>query len=370
MTTGRLGLIINPIAGMGGRVGLHGTDGESASEALARGAAPVAELRAARTLTALRASVSKGDIDVVAAGGRMGSAVLSELAIPHTVVHQVADTTSAADTRAAVEAMASHGVDLLLVVGGDGTMRDVAAVAPARRIATLGVPAGVKMHSSVFATSPEVAAEVTLQFLNARTPQRLHHGEVVDNDSGGPELFAVLQVPAAGTAIQSAKSVSRKTSDDSELLGLAREVVEEMEVDRLYLVGPGSTVDHLCTVLGLRGTLMGVDAIVNGSMVARDLNERQILDLVTEYDKITLIIGVVGGQGFLLGRGNQQLSARVMNLIGAENTIVLAARTKLAGLDPAVLRIDVGDRSPHHPLRGYQRIRVARGESTVLRIVV
>lgn len=361
----RLGVVINPIAGMGGRVGLHGTDGAAAELARARGATPVASLRARRALERLRSSVAE-TVGVLTAEGEMGANVLDAMGWPHQVVCAAPSPTRAEDTRRAAAAMREHGAALLLFVGGDGTALDVVStVGP--DIAVLGVPAGVKMHSGVFATSPEAAADVARRYLAAPARVGTALAEVVDVRDGAPALLAAACVPAGGPAVQNAKGGAR-TEDAAQLALLGREVAAEMEPHRLYLLGPGTTVAHVNAALGLPATLLGVDAVVDGRLVGSDLAEAQIQELLGRYADVTLVLGVVGGQGFLLGRGNQQLSAAVVEAIGPERLVILAAASKIAAMDPPVLRVDLGDAAPAALLSGYHRVRTAPGRSTVLRI--
>jgi predicted polyphosphate/ATP-dependent NAD kinase len=362
--TRRLGLVINPIAGMGGRVGLHGTDGDALNAARFRGAEPVATRRARRALSRLRLT----GLDLLTSGGPMGSDLLRELGIRHTIVYVPGDPSHADDTRAAVAALAASSVDLLLVAGGDGTLRDVAGALAGRQVAILGIPSGVKMHSAAFATTPEAAADVASRYM--ADPARVGHraADVVDLSDEGPRLFATVQVPAVADGVQAAKSGPAR--DDSVALAeLGREVASEMSRGTLYLLGPGSTVGYVAAALGLAGSSLGVDAVLNGRLVGIDLDEHQLLGLLTAYPQRTLVLGVVGGQGFLLGRGNQQLSPVVVGKIGAANIEVLAAPGKIAALQPPVLRIDAGDDSAEQPLLGHHRVRTGRGHSTVLRIV-
>jgi predicted polyphosphate/ATP-dependent NAD kinase len=370
MTARRLGLVINPIAGMGGRVGMHGTDGDALAAARARGAEPVTGVRAARAMTRLRAAAgSPPGLSVLTAGGAMGAAVLDRLEMPYEVIHQPAERSTAADTRAAVTALADRAVDLLMLVGGDGTLRDAATTLGTRLVAALGVPSGVKMHSAAFATSPEAAADVASRYLADPEGVGLRTAEVVDHADHGPELFATLQVPAVTGGVQAAKSIARHRDDAVELSELGREIAHGMEPRRLYLLGPGTTVGHVSAALGIVHSPLGVDAIVDGSLLGADLGESELLDLIDRSPACTLVLGVVGGQGFLLGRGNQQLSPAVLTAVGADNVVVLAARSKIAALQPPVLRVDIGEDAAEQPLRGFQRVRVASGHSTVLRIV-
>ncbi|HKC28301.1 MAG TPA: NAD(+)/NADH kinase [Jatrophihabitans sp.] len=362
-STPRLGVVINPIAGMGGRVGLHGTDGAAVSVARARGASPVAPLRAGRALQRLR---SAADVAVLTVAGEMGADVLRELGWSHRVVAEAAAPTSADDTRRAVAAMREEGVTLLLFVGGDGTARDIAEIVGSS-VPVLGVPAGVKMHSGVFATSPEAAADVAARYLAAPERVGTTAAEVVDLVEGQPALLATARVPAGGGAVQNAKA-GQRAEDEADLAALGHEVAAEMAPQRLYLLGPGTTVAHVNEALGLPATLLGVDAVLDGKLLGRDLEEDEIRELLAVHAQATLVLGVVGGQGFLLGRGNQQLSAAVIDALGSENIVILAAASKVAALDPPVLRVDLGDAAPIAPLSGYRQVRTAPGRSTVLRI--
>lgn len=363
----RLGVVVNPIAGMGGRVGLHGTDGAALTAALSRGAEPVAPLRARRALALLHKHLP-ADVVVLTAAGAMGGELLDELGWPHLTVHEPAAPTGPDDTRRTVSAMRSDGVDLVLFVGGDGTARDVAAALGAG-VAVLGVPAGVKMHSGVFATSPEAAADTAARFLADPARVGTVAAEVVDLvESGGPALLATARVPAAAGNLQRAKAVAA-TRDDGDLAALGREIADEMEPQRVYLLGPGTTVAHVSTALGVPASLLGVDAVVDGCLVGADLDEAQLLELLAAHPGAVLVLGVVGGQGFLLGRGNQQLSPAVVEAIGADNIVIVAAAGKVAALDPPVLRVDLGDDAPAAPLSGYRRVRTGPGHSTVLKIV-
>lgn len=360
----RLGLLINPIAGMGGRVGLHGTDGVALDAARSRGAEPVAARRARRAIARLRLD----GVAVLAAGGSMGADLLRELEVGHTVAYVPDEPSGAEDTKAAATALADHAVDLLLVAGGDGTVRDVADALAGRVVTVLGIPSGVKMHSAAFATSPEAAADVASRYL--ADPGRVGHrtADVVDLAEHGPQLYAAVRVPAVESGMQAAKSGPAR-DDLAALVDLGREIAGEMAPKRLYLLGPGTTVGHVSAALGIDGTLLGVDAVLNGQLIGRDLDERGLLTLLAAHATSTLVLGVVGGQGFLLGRGNQQLSPAVLAAVGPDNVVVLAAPSKVAALRPPVLRIDSGDDAAEQPLVGHHRVRTAPGHSTILRIV-
>lgn len=342
-----VGLVVNPIAGMGGRVGLHGTDGDSVSAARRRGADAVAPQRARRAVRRM------ANVCVVTAAGAMGADY-----VPHAnVCYTPVEPTTAADTRAAVREMTRIGVALLVFVGGDGTARDVVDVV-GMDVPVLGVPSGVKMRSGVFATSPEAAGDTVGAFLaNPVTTD----AEIVDLVGEDSVLFGLARVPDVRGAVVRAKS---SPPTGPELVALGAELAAEMVPGRLYLLGPGTTVAHVNTALGVPSTLLGVDVVRDGRLVVRDATEAELLALV-RAEPATLVLGVVGGQGFLLGRGNQQLSEDVLTAVG-DHIEILAAADKLAALDPPVLRVDVGAATAL--VTGYRKVRTGPGRSTVLRV--
>ncbi len=359
----RIGLIVNPIAGMGGPVGLKGTDGEGVLErALALGATPVAPERTGRALT--RLEPRRGEVAVVAAASEMGADLATAHGFDTESLPRSARgrTTSAADTRAAAAALAECGVDLILFAGGDGTARDIHDVV-ADRVAILGIPTGVKMHSAVFANSPENAGDVVASFLGPGGG-RVREAEVVDVDEDAirkgaisTRLYGAARVPDDRRRIQPAKAAAG-VSDEAELDAVCRQVAAAMDPRRIYVLGPGTTTRRVLLHLGLEKTLLGVDAVRAGRLVGVDLGEHDLLELL-DGQAATLLVGVVGGQGFLLGRGNQQLSPRVLRRIGLENIEVIAGLRKLLSLDPPRLCVDTGDADLDAELAGYRRVHVA-----------
>jgi predicted polyphosphate/ATP-dependent NAD kinase len=274
--------------------------------------------------------------------------------------------TDASDTRAAVAEMVAAGVRLVLFVGGDGTARAVAEAAG--DVPVLGVPAGVKMHSGVFGTTPDAAAVAAGRYLADPERFRTRPAEVVDRDESGiVRLFETVQVPAVPRAVQARKGSNGAHADDVTALGC--QVATEMEPGRLYLLGPGTTVAQVSAALGLSSALLGVDAVLDGRLVARDAGEAELLALVAQHPRASLVLGVVGGQGFLLGRGNQQLSPAVLRAVGIDNIDVLATPAKVAALEEPVLHIDIDDVDLTASLLGYRQVRTGIARSTVLRVV-
>lgn len=366
----RVGLIVNPVAGMGGRVGLKGTDGV-VERARALGATPVAAERTRRALRRLERC--RDEVTLVAAPGEMGA----DLAAAHAFRTEVLPgahhgPTTADDTRAAAGELARRAVALILFAGGDGTTRDIHGVV-GDSLPVLGIPTGVKMHSAVFATTPENAGDVACTFAAAPADARLREAEVVDVDEdalrGGTlatRLHGVALVPADSRRVQPAKA-SAAASDEQALDAVCAELAASMDPRRVYLLGPGTTTRRIMRQLGLEKTLLGVDAVRSGRLVGADLAEAELLELL-EREAATLIVGVVGGQGALFGRGNQQISPAVLRRIGVENVEIVAGLHKLLALDPPVLHVDTGEPELDAMLTGYRRVHVAPGRTLVTKV--
>ncbi len=348
----RIGFVVNPIAGMGGRVGLKGTDGV-ATEAQAAGAEPVAGPRAqlfARTFLDLSKHDENLRVQWLTCGGAMGADPLRAAGVQEDsieVVHSPAEGTTAADTRKAVEACVDRGAELLLFCGGDGTARDVAE-ATSDRIPILGIPAGVKMHSGLFAVSPPAAAHLLVGYLRGQL--RIGTAEILDLDEEAyrkgewrVQLFATAKTLVEPNLVAGGKVMIDEVSEEAIKgeLGVHFSEVFETEPDTLFLLGPGSTVHSIATVIGIDKTLLGVDAVVGSKTIAKDLNEKGILALLDRYPKAKLVVSPIGAQGFILGRGNLQVSPAVLRRIGTKNVIVVATPAKLV-MTP-VLRVDTGD---------------------------
>ncbi len=365
--TATVGLIVNPIAGMGGRVGLKGTDGDAYRRAVELGARPVSPGRAVQFLRLLSFPFT-----VLAPPGLMGEQEVLEAGLAQRL--RVIDcaprqgATKADDTRRCAASMVGS-VDIIVFVGGDGTARDVVAAVD-EGVVVLGVPSGVKMYSGVFAETPALAARALEAYL--RGEAGVTRAEVLDVDEEAfrrdelrVRLYGTALVPAAEGVVSAGKEAAPWGED--ELEAVAAHVVENMEPGVLYLLGPGSTVAAIARSLGLRKTLLGVDAVVDGRLVGSDLNEAQIIELLSRYPRAKVVVSPIGGQGFILGRGNQQLSPEVIRRVGVDNVIVVAARSKAARLRE--LRVDTGDPDLDRALRGYRRVVVGYGEEMMMKVV-
>ncbi len=364
MAAMRLGLVVNPIAGIGGRVGLKGSDGlEIQQQAWALGAKPLAQARTALALEALQPL--KASLELMTAPGQMGETVARECGFNPIVVSLPGEsrrkpkTTTAEDTRNAIKAMAAACVDLILFAGGDGTARDIyQAIGSGPPV--LGIPAGVKIHSAVFAVSPRIAGELARAFLENRRI-RLREAEVIDLDEASYQqgmiatrLFGYLKVPYRREQVQNLK-VPTPASEAVQAQAIAGEIVANMAPGRAYLLGPGTTTRAIADRLGLPKTLVGVDILTREEVLALDVGEKQILECLNQRH-LSLIVTPIGGQGFLFGRGNQQISPKVLQRVGKENILVASLPGKLAALRGAPLLLDCGDEGVDRILSGYFRV--------------
>jgi predicted polyphosphate/ATP-dependent NAD kinase len=373
-----MGLLVNPVAGMGGRVGLHGTDGPGRlAEARRRGAVPVTALRARRALERLAGR----QIVILAAPGPMGADVAAEAGGQvRTLEMHVGPETMAADTQRAARMLADAGAALVLFAGGDGTAADIVSVI-GRSVPILGIPSGVKMRSGVFAASPEAAGDIAAEFL-ALTGQPVAAADVVDvvdaveggAEGEGPdrlpsvELQGQASVPGLGAGRLPGPKSSSLFGSNTMVDAMCRAVAGELVPGTLYLFGPGSTTGRVLEVLGLPGSPLGVDAVRDGALVGADLGERAIVELMDRSPKTKLVLGVIGGQGFLLGRGNQQLGPAVLSRVAPEDVIIVSAPDKLVALQPPLLRIDVGDEASFAWAGGYQRVRIGPARFMMMRV--
>ncbi len=351
----RLGLIINPLAGLGGSVALKGSDGV-ASEAIAKGAVPKSHLRMQQALAVIEAYKSR--IEIITASGDMGETLAKSMGFSTRVVYQAPEITAAQDTQKVVSELLNETLDLLLFAGGDGTARDVFAVAD-DKLPVLGVPAGVKIHSGVYGITPHASGMVVKMLLDGDLVS-LMSADVMDIDEVAfrtgvvrARRFGEMQVPAEPRYVQAVK-MGGKESDELVLADIAAEAIEQME-DHLCIMGSGSTVAAVMSELGLDNTLLGVDLIQDETLLASDLSATELLQL-TEDKSLKLFITLIGGQGHILGRGNQQLSPELVKRVGKDNIVILATKTKLKALDGRPLIVDSGDPELDIELAGYYKV--------------
>ncbi len=364
----RIGLIVNPVAGMGGSVGLKGTDGRMYRAAIELGAEPVTPARTRVFLSHLK---HEDELLLLAAPGKMGEDVARDVGINFTTVSSLpGETTSADDTRRIGLEM-SEKVDLLVFVGGDGTARDIYDTV-GLKTPVIGVPSGVKMFGSVFAVNAIAAAEIVDAFIDDNTS--ISEKEVLDiNEEAYREgrleskLYGYLKVPEVMGLVQSGKEATIPSESSQENQAeIARYIIEGMIGDTLYLLGAGTTTTAIAEGLNIKKTLLGVDAVYNNKLVAENLNEKRILDLLKRYPKAKIIISPIGGNAFIFGRGNQEFSPAVLKLVEKEDIFVVATRDKINRV--TCLRVDTNDAEVDRKLKGYMKIVTHYNEEVIMKV--
>ena len=382
-----LGLVVNPIAGIGGAVGLHGSDGaETVRLALALGAVPQAEDRAVAALARFGARWPHGRTPpiILAGPAEMGEAAAGRAGLAARVVGTIAaGRTTADDTRRIVATLAAAGVDLVLFAGGDGTARDVAAGCAGTGVAVLGIPAGVKVQSAVFATSAATAGEVAAAFLAVPPDRRrVQDREVVDLDEDAyrrgdvaGRIFGELPVPADERRVQARKEPT-PSGEAAAIAAIAADLAGSLAPSARYVLGPGSTMRALAEGLGVPKGLLAVDVIEFDAerrcrVVAADARAVVVDALMADDRPMAIIVAPIGGQGFLFGRGNQQIGAgaiaRVLSTVGRDGIVVAATPAKLAALGGRPLLVDTGDPAVDLALAGHVRVVTGFRERTVYR---
>jgi predicted polyphosphate/ATP-dependent NAD kinase len=371
----KLGFLINPIAGMGGRVGLKGTD-NIARDAVRLGAKPIAPARAREFLNKLRTLEFEEQLKIVTCPAPMGQEEVRAAGFSAEVLQmKLKSETTANDTKNAVGLMAERKVDIIVFVGGDGTARDIleALLNVRINVPVLGVPSGVKMYSGIFAVNPSDAAVVVEAF--AKKEAEFTEFEIIDanepdirEDQFNVRLYGFLSGPFLPMQIQGSKQVSAETLDEHEnQLAIARFIVESMNADGTYILGPGTTVKCVADLLGVEKTLLGVD-LYEKSKLVKDVNEAKLLSLVKNWRNAWIILSPIGRQGILFGRGNQQISPQIIRSVGKERIIVGATRSKLQGIEGGVLRVDTGMAEVDNMLHGYMRVITDYKEWRLVRV--
>lgn len=366
----KLGLIINPIAGIGGSVALKGSDGME-KQALALGAKPQANNRARQALEQL--SPYKDQLIIYTAANFMGEQCAKQLGFNVEVIYSSAgDETTSEDTEQCAQALVAQGVDIVLFAGGDGTARNIANAIindDYQTTPVLGIPAGCKIHSGVYAITPSAAGRVIELMINKELVT-LTTGDVMDIDEGlfregivKAKRYSEMQIPSELRYVQAVKAGGIE-NDELVLQDISAHVIEEINEydDCQYIIGSGSTTAFLMQELALDNTLLGVDIIRDCELYASDVTEDKLYQDITEYTGHSkLVITLIGGQGHLFGRGNQQLSPRIIRAImaqpgGVENIIIIATKAKLSALNNKPLISDTGDNALDQALAGFMTI--------------
>ncbi len=367
----KLGLIINPFAGVGGRVGLKGSDGLDVREqALKLGAKKLANTKAEIALNELKQA--NKSFAVYTISGEMGEQACQHLNIEHQVVYQAPFESTCEDTKAAVKALQKEKVDLILFAGGDGTARDIYASCNDQQL-VLGIPAGVKIHSGVYAISPKAAGKLVKLLIQGEM-MSLFEADVMDIDETAfrqgkvkAKKYGDLHIPAALQYVQATKSGGVE-HEELVLADIAAFIIEEMDDDTYYVVGSGTTCAAVMDELGLDNTLLGSDIIFQQEIFCQDAIEVDILKLLEAGEKVKFIITVIGGQGHILGRGNHQLSPQVIQKAGWSNFDVIATKSKLKALDGRPLIVDTGNPQLDKALSGTKSVITGYKDSVVYQV--
>ncbi len=360
----KVGLIVNPIAGMGGKVGLKGTDGQMYEKSLKLGAKPVSPARIEDVL----GMVKRDDLYFISAPGKMGEDYLKRFKFDFQVVGQIDASTSSEDTRAIAEAIVAEGVSILIFVGGDGTARDILDVV-GMNLPVIAIPSGVKMFSSAFVVSAHAAAEMINTFGSDFTEK-----EIMDIDEEAfrdnrldAKYYGTVNVPDIKGLLQGKKAASNmKFNAKEKKKEVARFVVENMEEDWVYILGPGTTLKSIAEELGVEKTLLGIDVVYGDKTLGTDVNEKEILDFINKYGKVKIIVTPIGGSGYIFGRGSRQISSEILKKVGRENIILVSTLDKVGGLE--CLRIDSGDYQVDKDISGSAEVIIGYNEELVMEV--
>lgn len=367
----RIGLIVNPVAGVGGKVALKGSDGaETLDIAFSLGAKLVSADKAKRALSSV--SYDKDAIEMATYPGEMGERISKECGFKPTVLGKISEMrTTAEDTKNAGRDLRDWGAELIVFAGGDGTARDIVSSID-QSVPVIGIPTGVKIYSAVFATTPSHAAEIIVNFLEGKTEKE--EREVLDIDEESfrkgvvkSRLYGYLVVPVVRELIQPSKIASRY--DPSTVRGVAFGVLNQMDDDKdaYYILGPGSTVKAVGDELEIDKTLLGVDIFHSGELIGKDLTEAQIYKTI-KGKHTRIVVTPIGGQGYIFGRGNQQLSSRIITSVGKANIIVISTQDKLQTLQ-GPLRVDTGSQECDNMLKGYIRVTTGPRDYVIWEVI-
>lgn len=360
----KIGLIVNPVAGMGGGVGLKGTDGIMYRKAIELGAKPVTSDK----IREVHSLLTRHDLSFLTAPGKMGEDILKDFSFEYKVIGTIREETNAEDTKKIAGIMVNDGIELLVFVGGDGTARDILD-AVGLNTPVIAIPSGVKMFSSVFTLSAHAAAEMIDTFGSAFTEK-----EVLDIDEDAfrdnrlvAKFYGSVRVPDIQHLLQGRKAASNVQKEAKDKKNeVAQYIIENMDQETVYILGPGTTLKAIADQLSLEKTLLGIDAVLSGRLIGADINETDILALIRQAEKVKIIVTPIGGNGFIFGRGSRQISAEVLRLVGKENVVVVSTLDKAGALES--LRVDTGDYEVDKVLSGKMDVVIGYDEKLVMEV--
>ncbi|RJU84492.1 MAG: hypothetical protein DWB93_01295 [Candidatus Poseidoniales archaeon] len=371
----RLGLVVNPDAGLGGKLGLKGSDGK-ANFARSMGADDRSGPRITTFLNYFSSlhKADSSDISWITSEGRMGTEwIPSGINLGEIrIIHKSQRETSSNDTKEVIRKIIDYGVDLIVYAGGDGTTRDIVAELIELnnpKLPLIGVPTGVKMYSGSFAASPKAAAEVLSAWI--RGDLLVASTEVLDLDEeryrDGEWMvrhYAEAYTPSSPRWMQGSKQRVEVSSEEEIIEGLAEHIRETLvKEDTMIIWGSGGTLQSIGEYIGFNLTTLGIDISLGRSIVGSDLDEKGILKLLKSHSgKFIALLSPMGGQGFLIGRGNLQLSHTVISKIGIDNILGVVTPAKL--LTVRKLRIETGDEDLDSKFASKKYMKVLQGYRT------
>ncbi len=364
----KIAVIINPIAGIGAMSALKGSDNkENQKIALKMGYKKTSEEKAYLALSQVE---GLDNFKIVTPPKEMGENLIKKLGCSFEVVGVEKEQTSREDTIYYAKYFRDIKVDLILFVGGDGTAKDI-YTAIGTSIKVLGIPAGVKMYSSCYAISPVIGGRILKDFI-LNKPYDTEIREILDIDENNlgrvgvsPSIYGYLNVVTTRNGLQGSKVQSN--SPIEEIRSLSNFIINSLKKDKLYIIGPGSTTFKIKEKLG-GGTLIGVDIILNNEIICKDANEKQIYEITKDYKDISIIVTCIGGQGYIFGRGNRQISPRIIKKIHKNNIIIAVTKDKLASLNLKPMLVDTGDIKLDEYLKGYYKVNFSKMESTFYKV--
>ncbi|HEU4849868.1 MAG TPA: ATP-NAD kinase family protein [Terrimesophilobacter sp.] len=369
MSVFRCGLIVNPVAGLGGEAALKGSDGEATQRlATQRGGVSRATERAVRALLPFGAIP---DFEVVTGAGLLGADAAERAGVRHRVVYRQAEASStASDTKRLAGMLVDEYVDLIVFAGGDGTARDLCEVLGESQT-VLGIPSGVKMHSAVFAVTPEDAGNIVQASMRGAVDRVV--ADVVDIDEAArrsgrlqSRLYGRMLVPHAARGIQSGKRSSVPPGSTT-VAGIAAEVAARLRPGETCLFGPGTTIQAIGRSLGFEFSLLGVDAVRDGVVVGTDLDAAG-LNRTVGSGRFQVVVSPVGGQGIVLGRGNQQLDDRLLERLSPDDLIVACTVQKLGELAGGPLLLDAPTVALNRKFAGIRRVVTGYRQEAAVRV--
>lgn len=363
----KIGLIVNPIAGMGGSVGLKGTDGGIYKEAIELGAEPITPSRIKTFLSSIN---KKEDLMFLVAPEQMGENYIKEFDFQFEVVGKIGEKTTANDTKKLAQKMLEEQIEILIFCGGDGTARDIYDVVDLK-IPVIGIPSGVKMFSSIFAINPRAASTILQKFLEGT---ELQENEVLDIDEEAfrhnkleSKLYGYLKIPKVTQFVQGGKKSSgKKKTEAQNKVQIAKYIIDNMQENMVYFLGPGTTAKSISDQLNIEKSLLGIDALYNKKVLDSDINEARILEILKQYNKAKIIVSPIGGQGFIFGRGNKQFTPEVIKKIGKDNIIVISTEEKLKEL--SCLRVDTGNSEVDEIIKGFRKVIIGFEEKELIEV--